>query len=338
MANISAMGGHFAGVVLSTILYGITMAQIFSYFRAFSSDPRLMKFIVLLLFLFDTTQVSLVVASIYSYTIGWRGDHLKLQYVSQPFIVSSAIRMSRIGILTNLLKASMGVTCVVAFTVQMIYAYRVWRLSGGNVYLSATIVSLALVALGSAAAMIAKTLRNPRWDEARVSTLPAGIILASTVTCDLLIALAQVWLFHRDRLATLDRAKRFTIPFPLRRSISTTSISSPTTTEAGCSPPPLQGPLDRDKAAADDNDGRRLGSLLTTLTILVINVGLLTSLDACLFFALFLACPQTGLYLVPYILLSNCYVNSFLSLLNSRRLLRNLVENPDHFNLALEAG
>ncbi|KAJ7055064.1 hypothetical protein C8F01DRAFT_1321611 [Mycena amicta] len=340
MSTDSTLGPHFVGVVLATIFYGITIAQAFAYFRAYGADPRLMKFLVALLLLLDTTHVSLVFASIYGYAIRWRGDDSALQYVSKPFI------------------ASIGVTGVVAFTVQMIYAYRVWRLSGGNPYLTTAIVSLAFVGLGSSTSMTTKTLRNPRWDETRVSNLSAGIILASTITCDLLIAFTQVWLFHRHRLARLDRerrTKRFPIPIPipfsLRRSGST---SSPATTEAGCVSQPqrsmlagianraglVTGSTSEETASPSgcaEDDG--LGALITTLTILVINVGLLTSFNASIFLALFLTCPQTGLYLVPYILLSNCYVNSFLSILNSRRVLRDLVENPVvTFDFALDTG
>ncbi|KAF7332699.1 hypothetical protein MKEN_00153100 [Mycena kentingensis (nom. inval.)] len=325
----STLGPHFVGVVLTTIFYGITLAQTFAYFRAYATDPRLMKLLVVLLLVLDTTQVSLVFASIYGYAVQGRDDDTALQYVSKPFI------------------ASMGVTSAVAFTVQMIYAYRVWRLSGRNLYLTSTIVSLAFIALGSSTVMTTKTLRHPRWDQTRVSNLPAGIILASTVTCDLFIAFSQVWLFHRHRLARLDGRDRFPLPLPisiqsfsLRRSGSSSiRLTSPTatTTEAGrrSTDKSLSGAVVAGSSA--ENDGCRLGGLITTLTVLVINVGLLTSIDASVFLALFLTIPQSGLYLVPYILLSNCYVNSFLSILNSRRELRDLVENPTPFDFAFAA-
>ncbi|KAH7927531.1 hypothetical protein BV22DRAFT_1031720 [Leucogyrophana mollusca] len=70
----------------------------------------------------------------------------------------------------------------------------------------------------------------------------------------------------------------------------------------------------------------RLGGLITKLTVLVVNVGLITSLDVTVFLILFLVCPHNGAFLVPYILMSHCYLNSFLSVLNSRILLRELVE------------
>jgi len=61
--------------------------------------------------------------------------------------------------------------------------------------------------------------------------------------------------------------------------------------------------------------------------VLVVNVGLLTSIDVTVFLILFLACPLNGMFIVPYLLFSNCYLNSFLSVLNSRKLLRTIADN-----------
>ncbi|KAJ7608367.1 hypothetical protein FB45DRAFT_386360 [Roridomyces roridus] len=319
-ASESLLAAHFVGVMLSTIFYGITLAQAFAYYRTYISDPRHMKFIVAFLLLLDTTQVFLASASIYGYSFRSRDDVDELQYVSRPLIIS------------------MAVTSSVAFTVQMIYAYRVWRLSAGNAYLTTAIIALSFTALGSSTAMITKMTRNPRWDETRASDIPAALVLASTVTCDLLIASAQVWLFHRHRL------KR---GFFIRRNVSPTMDE--TTVVGGTTPffagmPAFAGlwrmgsqsVVTADAKDAEEHDGCRLGALLTTLTLLVVNVGLLTSMDALLFLVLFLICPGNGAFLVPYILLSNCYVNSFLSILNSRRILRDLVENPEHFPVTFD--
>ncbi|KAJ6515273.1 hypothetical protein C8R45DRAFT_204411 [Mycena sanguinolenta] len=328
----SLLAAHFVGVVFATIFYGITLAQALMYYRTYYlTDPRHMKLIVALLLLLDTSQVVLAFTSIYDYTIRLRGDESALQYVSKAF------------------SASMAVTSVVAFTVQMIYAYRIWRLSAGNAYLTATILSLAFVALGSGAAMTTKTIRNPRWDETRISNLAAGIILASTVTCDLLIASAQVWLFHRHRLkggklflfALRRRRGPASAPFPVSvtedvtRCISTVDTPTPrggsrrgslltgitgltSSWRVGSGPGSTVVTEQVDKEAQQtgpgdgDQDGCRLGALLTTLTVLVVNVGLLTSLDATVFFILFVVCPSNGTFLVPYILLSNCaFIVSF---------------------------
>ncbi|KII86721.1 hypothetical protein PLICRDRAFT_177470 [Plicaturopsis crispa FD-325 SS-3] len=196
-----------------------------------------------------------------------------------------------LGNVTGPFIASMAVTSIVAFLVQTIYAYRIWHLSAQNAWITSGIMFLALFALASNLAMFVRTLRDPRWDRTSANNLPASLILVSTVATDAAIAAAQVWLLQRAR------GGRF------GKSVASSVLAS------------------RDLVSYD----YRLGGLITKLTLLVVNVGLLTSVDATLFLVLFLACPINGAFLVPYLLLSNCYLNSFLSILNSRSLLRAIV-------------
>ncbi|KAG1853419.1 hypothetical protein F4604DRAFT_1933316 [Suillus subluteus] len=204
----------------------------------------------------DTAQLALVTASIYHYTIVWQGDIAMLSHISKTF------------------EASMGITSIIAFLVQLTYAYRIWRLSFGNIPVTFFIVLLALAALGSGGAMVIETVRDPLWDSTH---LPASSFYLSSMACDFLIAATQVYLFHNSRI------------------------------------------------------GRgRLGGLITKLTVLVVNVGLITTIDVTLFIILFLFCPRNGVFLVPYILMSHCYLNSFLSVLNSRLELRELADNNNY--------
>jgi len=164
-----------------------------------------MKALVAFLCALDTLQLVLVAASLYHYTIVWQGDIEMSSRVSKTF------------------EASIGVTSIIAFLVQLIYAHRIWRLSFGNFLVTFSIVILALVSLGSGGAMVVKTVRDPLWDSTHVSNLPASSFYVSSMACDVLIAATQVYLFHKSR----------------------TGIG-------------------------------RLGDLITKLTVLVVNVGLIT--------------------------------------------------------------
>ncbi|KAG1752046.1 hypothetical protein EDB19DRAFT_1993630 [Suillus lakei] len=291
--TISVLASHLIGVIISSMFYGFTLAQTWRYFRTYPNDRWSMKALVAFLWALDTAQLALVAASIYHYTIVWQGDITMSSHVSKTF------------------EASMGITSIIAFLVQLTYAHRIWRLSFGNILVTFFIVLLALAALGSGGAMVVKTVRDPLWDSTHVSNvsspshlsadfrtlrdpqLPASSFYLSSMACDFLIAATQVYLFHKSR----------------------TGIG-------------------------------RLGGLITRLIVLVVNVGLITSIDVTLFLILFLVCPRNGAFLVPYILMSHCaplassliinlsnriagYLNSFLSVLNSRLELRELVDNDD---------
>ncbi|KAG2063301.1 hypothetical protein BDR04DRAFT_1163897 [Suillus decipiens] len=293
--TLSVLTSHFIGVIISSMFYGFALAQTWRYFRTYPKDRWSVKALIAFLWL-NTTQLALVAASIYHYAIVWQGDVAISSHISKTF------------------EASMGITSIIAFLVQLTYVHRIWRLSFGNVLVTFFIVSLgslhsrpphllvalspqvllALVALGSGGAMVVKTVRDPLWDSTHVSNLPASIFYLSSMACDFLIAATQVYLFHKSRT------------------------------------------------------GRgRLGGLISRLTVLVVNVGLITAIDVTLFLILvristgevipltispfqFLVCPRNGAFLVPYILMSHCYLNSFLSVLNSRLELRELADNDEY--------
>ncbi|KAG1863214.1 hypothetical protein DFJ58DRAFT_725110 [Suillus subalutaceus] len=274
--TLSVLTSHFIGVIISSMFYGFTLAQTWQYFHTYPKDRWSTKALVAFLWALDTAQLALVATSIYQYTIVWQGGIATSSHISKTF------------------EASMGITSIIAFLVQLTYVYRIWRLSFGNILVTFFIVLLALTALGSGGAMVVKTVRDPLWDSTHVSNLPASSFYLSSMACDFLIAATQVYLFQRSRA------------------------------------------------------GRgRLGGLITRLTVLVVNVGLITTIDVTLFLILFLVCPRNGVFLVPYILMSHCappslsfiinlstriagYLNSFLSVLNSRLELRELVDNNDY--------
>ncbi|KZP21326.1 hypothetical protein FIBSPDRAFT_1044272 [Athelia psychrophila] len=278
----SALGCQLVGVILTALFYGVTLGQIWFYFRTYTADASFMRVLVGILWVLDTAQLVLVMQSLYMYAVTWRGDVEALGGVSMQF------------------EASMAVTTMVAFIVQMIYAYRIWRLSFRNWYITLTIGTLSLFALASGFTLLAKTIQDPHWDHSSINSTPAALILISTVLCDFVIAASQVYLFNRG-----------TVPHQLHhRQHYSPSRSRPRQYKFG--PGPKRG------------RGSRLGGVISRLTVLVVNVGLLTSVDVTVFLVLFLVCPANGAYIVPYLLLCNCYLNSFLSVLNSRRRLRNI--------------
>lgn len=70
--------------------YGICFGQILFYFRNYSTDPIAMRLIVGLLWALDTTQLILVVQSIFDYTIMWKGNLAEVNIVS-PYVTINSI-------------------------------------------------------------------------------------------------------------------------------------------------------------------------------------------------------------------------------------------------------
>lgn len=86
--------GHFGCVWLiyyASRFYGICLGQTHFYFRNYPSDPIAMRLIVGLLWVLDTTQLILVVQSIFDYTIMWKGNIAEVNIVS-PYVYINYIR------------------------------------------------------------------------------------------------------------------------------------------------------------------------------------------------------------------------------------------------------
>jgi len=175
-------------------------------------------------------------------------------------------------------QASMAGTTIIAFTVEIIYAVRIYRLSNHNWWLTGVVAFLALFGAGGGFAMVATIVEHPFWSQASTNFVPSIVCLAGTVLCDVAIAGIQVYLF-RQHLAS--------------------------------------------------NKHGQLKHVLRKLSGMVISVGLLTTIDAIVFLVTFLQNPANGFFIIPYLLLCNCYLNSFLTLLNQRTDLRKAADEHE---------
>lgn len=169
----------------------------------------------------------------------------------------------------------MAGTTIIAFTVEILYAFRIYRLSNHNPWLTGIIAFLALFGAGGGIAMVATIVEHPFWSKANTNFIPSIVCLSGTVSCDIAIAIIQVYLFYEH----------------------------------------LQS-----------NRSGQLRHLLKRLSKIVVSVGLLTTIDATVFLGTFLHNPANGFFIIPYLLLCNCYLNSFLALLNQRTDLRKTAE------------
>ncbi|KAN0129778.1 hypothetical protein V8E53_012443 [Lactarius tabidus] len=85
----------------------------------------------------------------------------------------------------------------------------------------------------------------------------------------------------------------------------------------------------------------RTDSMITSLMVYSINSGLLTSLLAVAMTITFVLLPSSLIWVGLYWLMSKCYVNSFLAMLNSRDHVRNrsTIDNlGNSFNLSSKSG
>ncbi|KAG0700789.1 hypothetical protein DFH29DRAFT_876362 [Suillus ampliporus] len=294
--TLSVIASHFIGVILASLFYGFTLTQTWRYFRTYPRDRWTMKALVAFLWALDTAQLALVAASIYHYTVVWQGDVEMSSRVSIAFEVVALSSQKHTQPIAVNNSIS-GAIHIFPVPEHMLTVYGDVRYTQP---LSRIYTKSSLVSFGNILVTFFIVLL------ALVALGSGGAMIIKTVRDPL---------WDSTHVSNLPASSFYLSSMACDVLIAATQVYLFHKSRTGIG---------------------RLGGLITRLTVLVVNVGLITSIDVTLFLILFLVCPRNGAFLVPYILMSHCYLNSFLSVtnltftsLNSRLELRELVDNDD---------
>ncbi|KAK6995859.1 hypothetical protein R3P38DRAFT_111245 [Favolaschia claudopus] len=135
----NTLGTWLIGLILSSVLYGITCLQVYLYFtKSCSRDRTILKAFVMGLFLLDTFHLSLVSHSMYSVVVTNFGDYIQLGIIPWSLLLQTAfgsflsanVRLFyawRIYIISNrflLLPSVIGICSVPAFIFSVLYTQK----------------------------------------------------------------------------------------------------------------------------------------------------------------------------------------------------------------------
>ncbi|KAH9075020.1 hypothetical protein EDB83DRAFT_1888822 [Lactarius deliciosus] len=176
------LGVLFIGTVLSSIIYGVTWLQVYSYYSGHCSRDRWpLKSFVAFLMLVDTVNLAFCIYVTYLAGVTNFGDYQSI--LTDPW-GQSAISLSAI---------------VLGISVQHFYAYRIYRLGGGSPYLPAAISITSLTEFGLGLVYSVKILMHVHDPD------PGSFegFLISTITpnipCDILITGGMVYRLLSNR-------------------------------------------------------------------------------------------------------------------------------------------
>ncbi|KAH9171009.1 hypothetical protein EDB89DRAFT_1974645 [Lactarius sanguifluus] len=177
----NVLGAFFLGVVFSSILYGVTWLQVYSYFSKHCEGDRL--FLKSFNRILDTLQLALVVHGFYVAGVTNFGDYLANLRAPWSLKVQSII-----GII---------LTC----SVQQFYAWRIYQL-----YLVHWKVTSQLPFLFVLLLILHSSFQYPYFDQAKVQipNLTAG--LSIQVACDLTITASMVYYLLTRHETVVKRA------------------------------------------------------------------------------------------------------------------------------------
>ncbi|PIL34934.1 hypothetical protein GSI_02721 [Ganoderma sinense ZZ0214-1] len=173
------------GTIFATCVYGVSILQVYIYFRKCREDAThfAMRSFVAILFILDTISLALTVQVLYEYTVTDFGQPMLLLNVPRSLVFFQVISV------------------LIACLVQLFFAHRIWALSKHNYLLVGSIFVLALCSFGPGLALSIRL-----WDHANITyfamlstRILGGIASGLSVLCDIIIVLALCYYLHSKR-------------------------------------------------------------------------------------------------------------------------------------------
>ncbi|KAH9064378.1 hypothetical protein EDB87DRAFT_1321050 [Lactarius vividus] len=174
----NTLGALFIGTILSSILYGVTWLQVYSYYSGHCSRDRWpLKCFVAFLMLVDTVNLAFVIYTTYQFGVTNFGDYLS--NASKPLAwCQSVTTLSAI---------------VLDVSVQHFYVYRIYHLGGGSPFLPAAISIVSLTALSIGVACCVKVMGHIHDPVIHKIQELAIASLSCKVLCDVFITSGMVY-------------------------------------------------------------------------------------------------------------------------------------------------
>ncbi|KAJ7882331.1 hypothetical protein B0H13DRAFT_2278353 [Mycena leptocephala] len=175
------LGAWLIGLILSSVLFGVTCLQVYRYFTKHSArDSIFLKNFVALLCALDTLNLALVSHSYYSATVINFGDYVKLQTPPWSLLIQ------------------MDVGAILSTLVQLFYAFRIYIISNKSLVFPVIIAVCAFANLGMAVTTIQEGFQVKVY-QAMTDIPYYTSTLSIEAVCDILVAGAMSYHLLRSK-------------------------------------------------------------------------------------------------------------------------------------------
>ncbi|KAI0356761.1 hypothetical protein OH77DRAFT_1422963 [Trametes cingulata] len=180
-----ALACQAIGLTIATTMYGITILQMYFYFRWYHDDRLWIKLLVAFLGVLDTLSTIFMAHADYINTV---------TNFAEPFKAIKLVwSFSGIEILA----------VVTAFVVQLYFAHRIWALSRGNYLLVGSILFFSFVGLVLGVVVTALLITIGHDSVLYISSRNIRVVCAASdacmAACDFLITGGLCWYLHGGR-------------------------------------------------------------------------------------------------------------------------------------------
>ncbi|KAH9464777.1 hypothetical protein MJO28_001514 [Puccinia striiformis f. sp. tritici] len=174
-------GPFVVGTAVSTFLFGITMAQVYTYFSNFKNDRPIYRYSVIGLFVLDVLHTAFSQVTLWQWFVAHYGEPAAVVKAPWSFAMSP-------------------VMCgLAAFVVQIFYAHRVYLLSNRRIIVPGFIGFGALFQLVWASGATAKVFQIQFFQGFQVWTYGVACWLGGAAVTDLLITASLVWILLNSK-------------------------------------------------------------------------------------------------------------------------------------------
>nr|GAT52146.1 predicted protein [Mycena chlorophos] len=195
----NTMGSMLLGVIVSAVLFGISLLQCLFYFTRYTRDPPYLKGLVATTVLLDSVHLAFVTHTIYHYLITqyYQQESLKVMVWS---VSLEAVPTGVTAALVQLSAFPLNMLNSKKMTLYRFYAHRVWKMSHKNKPLTALIVLIVL----ATSAWVVLALEAGTYERLlKISPLTISINALSTTT-DVIITTTLCFMLYRTRPASLE--------------------------------------------------------------------------------------------------------------------------------------
>jgi len=176
----TTFGAAFVALVISAVLYGLTLLQTYSYFGRFPRDPLHLKITVFVLWVLDTLHLVLCTTAIYWYLVRNFNNPGELAF--------------------NHWTINLQTDCngVIGLIVELFFAQRVWKVSK-NMYLTGIICVLAFLHCGLGIYFTVQSFILKEFMKYSELTWVTSVGLGGAAAADILIAVSLVYFLGKNR-------------------------------------------------------------------------------------------------------------------------------------------
>ncbi|TEB20129.1 hypothetical protein FA13DRAFT_1645385 [Coprinellus micaceus] len=205
----ATVGAIFIGFAFACTIYGIVITQMFVYFRNYPGDRTWFKWLVSRRSILETADQAFIAHMLYHYCITNYGNLQALLQARTTWFLQ--------------LTAGAAVGCIV----KCYFAFRVWRFSNRNIWITGLIVLLALGQLGLAITYTVEAFKLPDIFAVHELRTLGTISLGVGVATDIVTAVALCFFLNKLRtgLKSSDSLVNNLCAYAINTGVLTSTVS-----------------------------------------------------------------------------------------------------------------